>query len=87
MDGLKLEDLANRIEEVINRLPEPGDKVYLLQQRIFSVEAQIRSLECAIEDKRRWNERDRETLFEMVRRNWTDSEIEAADVMVTRLRP
>lgn len=87
MESLKLEDLQNPITEVVTRLPEIGDPIWLLQHKIDAAAAEIRSLESKIESIRGWNERDKQTLFEMVKRNYTDSEIEAADVMITRLRP
>lgn len=87
MESLKLEDLQNSITEVVTRLPEIGDPIWLLQHKINDAAAEIRSLESKIESIRGWNERDKQTLFEMVKRNYTDSEIEAADVMITRLRP
>jgi hypothetical protein len=87
MENLKLEDLQNPITEVVTRLPEIGDPIWLLQHKIDAAAAEIRSLESKIESIRGWNERDKQTLFEMVKRNYTDSEIEAADVMITRLRP
>lgn len=90
MESLKLEDLQNPITEVVTRLPEVGDPIWLLQHKIDAAAAEIRSLESKIESKiesiRGWNERDKAKLFEMVKRNDTDSEIEAADVMITRLR-
>ena len=86
MESLKLEDLQNSITEVVTRLPEIGDPIWLLQHKINDAAAEIRSLESKIESIRGWNERDKQTLFEMVKRNYTDSEIEAADVMITRLR-
>lgn len=87
MESLKLEDLQNSITEVVTRLPEIGDPIWLLQHKIDAAAAEIRSLESKIESIRGWKERDKQTLFEMVKRNYTDSEIEAADVMITRLRP
>ncbi len=87
MESLKLDDLQNSITEVVTRLPEIGDPIWLLQHKINDAAAEIRSLESKIESIRGWNERDKQTLFEMVKRNYTDSEIEAADVMITRLRP
>ena len=87
MESLKLEDLQNPITEVVTRLPEIGDPIWLLQHKIDAAAAEIRSLESKIQSIRGWNERDKQTLFEMVKRNYTDSEIEAADVMITRLRP
>lgn len=86
MESLKLEDLQNPITEVVTRLPEVGDPIWLLQHKIDAAAAEIRSLESKIESIRGWNERDKAKLFEMVKRNYTDSEIEAADVMITRLR-
>jgi prefoldin subunit 5 len=87
METLKLEDLQNPITEIVTRLPEIGDPIWLLQHKIDAAAAEIRSLESKIESIRGWNERDKQKLFEMVKRNYTDSEIEAADVMITRLRP
>lgn len=87
MEDLKIEDLQNPITEVVTRLPEIGDPIWLLQHKIDAAAAEIRSLESKIESIRGWNERDKQKLFEMVKRNYTDSEIESADVMITRLHP
>ena len=44
-----------------------------------------RSIEAALKNAQGWLDHDRKRLFEMVQRNYVDSEIETADVKCTHL--
>lgn len=84
-DPLKLEDLANPVEYIVGFLPEAGDPMMNLRERIHEQQAQIRSIEAALKNAQGWIEHDRKRLFEMIQRNYVDSEIETADVKCTHL--
>ena len=84
-EPLKLEDLANPVEYIVGFLPEAGDPMMKLRERIHEQQAQIRSIEAALKNAQGWLDHDRKRLFEMIQRNYVDSEIETADVKCTHL--
>lgn len=74
----------NPIEKLIAHLPEIGDPLWLNVSKIDRLKGQIEEVEKELFALKTTLEVDRAKLTNRLLRNYTDSEIETADVICTR---
>lgn len=74
----------NPIEKIIANLPEIGDPLWLNVSKIDRLKGQIEEVEKELFALKTTLEVDRAKLTNRLLRNYTDSEIETADVICTQ---
>ena len=78
---------SNPIEDVVPHLHEVGEVLLVAAMCIEGQQAALERAEAEVTRLRREIEQARNHLLERVRKNYVDSEIEAADVRCSRCKP